>query len=119
MTATRVGLVGAGGGAQRHARVLSGFSDVQLVGVTDVLPEAAERLAGAHGTRSFPDVRALLAEGLDALYVCVPPFPPRAPERAAVAAGVPLFVEKPVGVDSGTPGELARLIGERGLLTAV
>lgn len=119
MTASRVGLVGAGGVAQRHARVLSGFADVQLVGVTDVLPEAAERLATAHGGRAYPDVGALLAEGLDALYVCVPPFAHGPAERAAVEAGVPLFVEKPVGVDAGTPVGLAGLIESRGLLSAV
>ncbi len=119
MTKCRVGLVGAGGVAQRHARVLAGFPDVRLVGVTDVLPEAAGRLAGAHGARAYPDVAALLAEGLDALYVCVPPFAHGPAERAAVEAGVPLFVEKPVGVDGDTPAALAAAITGRGLLSAV
>ncbi len=119
MTECRVGLVGAGGVAQRHARVLAGFADVRLVGVTDVLPEAAGRLAAEHGTRAYPDVAALLAEGLDALYVCVPPFAHGPAEQAAVEAGVPLFVEKPVGVDSDTPGALAAAITGRGLLSAV
>jgi myo-inositol 2-dehydrogenase / D-chiro-inositol 1-dehydrogenase len=119
MTATRVGLVGAGGVAQRHARVLSGLPNVQVVGVTDVVPAAAEALAGACGAEVFPDVAALLSAGLDAAYVCVPPFAHGAAERAIVAAEVPLFVEKPIAIDRDTAAEIAELIAERGLLTAV
>jgi myo-inositol 2-dehydrogenase / D-chiro-inositol 1-dehydrogenase len=119
MTATRVGLVGAGGVAQRHARVLSGLPDVQVIGVTDVVPAAAEALAGAYGARVFPDVGALLSAGLDAAYVCVPPFAHGPAERAIVAAEIPLFVEKPIAIDQDTADEIAGLIAERQLLTAV
>jgi predicted dehydrogenase len=119
MTATRVGLVGAGGVAQRHARVLSGLPDVQVVGVTDVVPAAAEALAGAYGAQVFADVGTLLSAGLDAAYVCVPPFAHGPAERAIVAAEVPLFVEKPIAIDRDTGDEIAGLIAERHLLTAV
>src|SRR4051794_20219317 len=105
MAATRVGLIGAGGVAQRHARVLSGLPDVQLAGVTDVLPAAAERLAGQYGARAVPDVDALLAEGIDAAYVCVPPFAHGPAERAVIAAGLPLFVEKPIAIDMDVAGK--------------
>src|SRR5215212_9322869 len=74
MPVTRVGLIGAGGVAARHARVLSGLPNTQLMGVTDVVPRAAEDLAGTYGARTFPDVAALLDAGPDAVYVCVPPF---------------------------------------------
>jgi myo-inositol 2-dehydrogenase / D-chiro-inositol 1-dehydrogenase len=119
MTATRVGLVGAGGVAQRHARVLSGLPDVQVIGVTDVVPAAAEALAGAYDARVFPDVGALLSAGLDAAYVCVPPFAHGPAERAIVAAEVPLFVEKPIAIDQDTADEIAAFVAERQLLTAV
>jgi myo-inositol 2-dehydrogenase/D-chiro-inositol 1-dehydrogenase len=119
MRACRVGLVGAGGVAQRHARVLAGFEDVELLGVTDVAPDAAEALAGAHGARTFRDVDELLAAGPDAVYVCVPPFAHGPAEEAVIAAGVPLFVEKPVAVDMETAERIAALVERRGLLTAV
>lgn len=117
--ATRIGLIGAGGVAQRHARVLSGLPDVQVVGVTDVAEGAAAGLAEQHGGRAFPDVEALLNEGLDAAYVCIPPFAHGPAERAVIAAGVPLFVEKPIALDLGTAQELAGLVAERAILTAV
>ncbi|MFI6068176.1 Gfo/Idh/MocA family protein [Micromonospora sp. NPDC051227] len=115
----RVGLVGAGGVAQRHARVLAGFDDVELVGVTDVAPEAASALAAQHGGRACADVAELLATELDAVYVCVPPFAHGPAEEAVVEAGVPMFVEKPVAVDLSTAERIADLVARRGLRTAV
>jgi myo-inositol 2-dehydrogenase/D-chiro-inositol 1-dehydrogenase len=119
MTATRVGLIGAGGVARRHARVLAGLPQVQVVGVTDVVPAAAERLADDFGSRAVRDVGALLAEGLDAVYVCVPPFAHGPAERAVVDAGLPLFVEKPIAINLDVAHEIDGLIADRGLLTAV
>src|SRR3954447_10667277 len=119
MPTTRVGLVGAGGVAQRHARVLSALPDVQLVGVTDVVPEAARKLAGMHGAKAVPDVAALLTEGLDAVYVCVPPFAHGPAERAVIDAGIPLFVEKPIAINMDGARETASLVAKRGLLTGV
>ncbi|MFG1777954.1 Gfo/Idh/MocA family protein [Micromonospora sp. NPDC049048] len=119
MRTCRVGLVGAGGVARRHARVLDGFADVELLGVTDVVPQAAAELARAHGARTFGDVDELLAAGPDAVYVCVPPFAHGPAEEAVVAAGVPMFVEKPVAVDLVTAERVADLVARRGLLTGV
>jgi myo-inositol 2-dehydrogenase / D-chiro-inositol 1-dehydrogenase len=119
MAMTRVGLVGAGGVAQRHARVLSGLPDVQVIGVTDVRAEAARAVADEYGGRVFTDVGELLEAGPDAVYVCVPPFAHGPAERAVIEAGVPLFVEKPITIDRDTALEIATLVSERGLLTAV
>ncbi|MEU8301655.1 Gfo/Idh/MocA family oxidoreductase [Micromonospora sp. NPDC048909] len=119
MRKCRVGLVGAGGVAQRHARVLAGFDDTELVGVTDVRAEAAAALAASHDTRTFADVDELLTAGPDAVYVCVPPFAHGPVEETVVAAGVPMFVEKPVAVDLVTAERIADLVARRGLLTAV
>lgn len=113
----RVGLVGAGNVAQRHARVLAGFPDVRLVAVTDVLPAAADRLASAYGARAVPDVAALLDMDLDAVYVCVPPFAHGAVEEAVLAAGLPMFVEKPLAADLDTAERIGARAGN--VLTAV
>jgi myo-inositol 2-dehydrogenase/D-chiro-inositol 1-dehydrogenase len=119
MPRSRVGLVGAGNVAQRHARVLAGFPDVRLVGVTDVVAEAAGRLADPYGARVFPDVDTLLTADLDAVYVCVPPFAHGPAEEAVLAAELPLFVEKPIAVDRATAQRIGHLVTERRALTAV
>jgi myo-inositol 2-dehydrogenase/D-chiro-inositol 1-dehydrogenase len=119
MDICRIGLIGAGNVGRRHARVLSGFRDVRLAGITDVVPEAAAGLAREVGSRAFPSVEDLLSVGADAVYVCVPPFAHGAPEDAVLSAGLPLFVEKPLA----TTAEMAERIGARvaaaGVLTAV
>ncbi|TCB94284.1 Gfo/Idh/MocA family oxidoreductase [Micromonospora zingiberis] len=119
MRTCRVGLVGAGGVAQRHARVLSGFADVELIGVVDVTEAAAAELAGAHRARSYGDIGQLLDARPDAVYVCVPPFAHGPIEEAVVTAGIPMFVEKPLAVELPTAERIAGLVAERGLLTAV
>ncbi|MGC5285292.1 Gfo/Idh/MocA family protein [Micromonospora sp. DT231] len=119
MRVCRVGLVGAGGVAQRHARVLAGFDDVELVAVTDVTPEAASALVGRHGGRACADVAEVLATGPDAVYICVPPFAHGPAEEAVIEAGVPMFVEKPVSVDLSTAERIADLVARSGLRTAV
>ncbi|SNT59136.1 Predicted dehydrogenase [Asanoa hainanensis] len=115
----RVGMIGAGNVAHRHARVLSGFADVEIVGVTDVVPTAAEALASTHGAPAFPDVATLLSLEPDAVYVCVPPFAHGHAEEAVLASGAAMFVEKPLGVDLTVPTRLAAEVARRGTLTAV
>ena len=117
----RVGVVGTGGVATRHATILSGFADVTLVAATDVDPARAATFAAQFGTGAVDDVAALLARDLDAVYVCVPPFAHRPADTSAeaqlAAAGLPLFVEKPLAPDL----ETAEAIGKRldGVLTRV
>jgi predicted dehydrogenase len=100
--------------------VLDGFGDVVLAGVADVDEAAARALAASAGAPHYPSAHALLeAEPLDALYICVPPFGHGPPERAAMAAGVPFFVEKPLAADWETAAGLAAELSETGLVTAV
>lgn len=119
MTTTRIGLIGAGGVAARHAKVLSGLPEVQVSGVTDVVAEAAGRLAAEHGAQVYDTVADLIDSGPDAVYVCVPPFAHGDAERAVVAAGLPMFVEKPIAINYDIASEIAGLVDGRGLITAV
>ena len=117
---TRIGFIGAGGIAQRHFGVLEQFEDVAIVAIADVDLTRAEDAAARFGARAFADVDAMLAAvELDALYICVPPFAHGAPERAALAAGLPFFVEKPVALDLATAEAIAADVAAAGLVTAV
>jgi len=115
----RIGLVGAGGVAARHARMLAGFEDVRLVAVTDVDGDRAAALSAEHGMRAVPDLTALLGEGLDAVYVCVPPFAHGPAEHAIIDAGLAMFVEKPIGIDERTAVEIAGAVARSRVVTAV
>ncbi|PVZ09108.1 Gfo/Idh/MocA family protein [Actinomycetospora cinnamomea] len=115
----RVGIVGAGGVARRHAGTLAVMPDVALVGVTDPDAERAEDLAGAVGATPARDLDALLARGLDAVWVCVPPFAHGEVEERVAAAGVALFVEKPLGLDVAAAERVAAAVATAGVPTSV
>jgi predicted dehydrogenase len=113
----RAGLVGAGGVGARHGRTLAALEDVELVGVADTVPSAAAALAGELGVPAF-DVDGLLAAGLDAVWLCVPPFAHGELELAVVRAGLPLFVEKPLGAGLDVAEEVAAAVAAAGVPTA-
>jgi myo-inositol 2-dehydrogenase/D-chiro-inositol 1-dehydrogenase len=115
----RIGFCGAGQVAGRHAAVLTGFDDVELVAVTDVDLTRSAAFADLHGMRAVPDLDALLAEDLDAVYVCVPPFAHGAVEVQVALAGVAMFVEKPLAADEATAEWVSRRITSSGVLTRV
>jgi myo-inositol 2-dehydrogenase / D-chiro-inositol 1-dehydrogenase len=119
----RIGFVGTGGVATRHADVLSGFSDVSLVAATDVDPARAHAFADRFGMVVADDVDALLGHDLHAVYVCVPPFahgPAGSSAEARVAdAGVALFVEKPLAADLATAEDVGARLDRAGIVTRV
>ena len=119
----RIGFVGTGGVATRHAQVLSAFEDVTLVAATDVDRTRAEAFGTQFGAAAVDDVGALLAQGLDAVYVCVPPFAHHPAENSAEVqvadAGVAVFVEKPLATDLATAEAIAARLRRAGVLTRV
>jgi len=116
---TRIGLIGAGAVARRHAAVLSEFDDVKITAVADPEVARAEALAALCGARPYSDYEDMLfAEALDAAYVCVPPFAHGPPERAVLAAGLPFLVEKPLAVDYATAAAVAEEVRLAGVPTA-
>jgi myo-inositol 2-dehydrogenase/D-chiro-inositol 1-dehydrogenase len=119
MDILRIGLIGAGNVGRRHAQVLESFPDVHVTGITDVLPAAAAALAGDIGSRAFGDVAGLLSAGVDAAYVCVPPFAHGAAEAAVLSAGVPMFVEKPLAASAETAERIGAQVAAAGVVTAV
>ncbi|SHN48035.1 Gfo/Idh/MocA family protein [Cryptosporangium aurantiacum] len=119
VTRCRIGLVGAGRAAARHASTLARFHDVSIVGVTDCDLAAAARLAADCDATVAPTVGALLALRPDAVFVCVPPFAHGPIEEELLDAGLPIFVETPLGVDREVPDLLARRVASAGVVTAV
>ncbi|GGD08652.1 glycosyltransferase [Aureimonas glaciei] len=120
MPPIRIGFIGAGGIAHRHLGVLEGFDDVAVVAFADTDLARATEAAARFGAKAFDDHETMLdAVELDALFICIPPFAHGAPERAAIARGLPFFVEKPVSLDLATAEEIAAAVAEKGLITAV
>lgn len=119
LTQCRIGLVGAGRAAARHASALARLHDVSIVGVTDPDLNAASRLAAQTGGTVAPTLAALLGLRPHAVFVCVPPYAHGPIEEALLDADLPMFVETPLGVDRDVPDALARRIASSGVVTAV
>lgn len=116
----RVGFVGAGGIARAHINNLKQLEGVRIVGVTDPDQERARAVAAEVGGIAYTDVHSILDQAaLDAIYICVPPFAHGEPEMAAIARRIPMYVEKPLGLDVELPRRIAHEVDRSGLITAV
>jgi predicted dehydrogenase len=104
--------------ATRHARVLSGFDDVEIVAVHDPHRPTAELLAARLGLLPADDLPRVFAARPDAVWLCVPPFAHGEPELAVVKAGLPFFVEKPLAADLHTAETVVEAVADAGLPTA-
>ncbi len=117
---TKVGFIGAGGIAATHLKTLSRRADVQIVALCDVVEATAQAKAEQYGGRVYTAWAPLLEqEELDALFICVPPFAHGEMELAALARGLPLFVEKPVALNLAMAAPILRAIQEADLTTTV
>lgn len=89
----RVALIGAGNIGEVHARQWALLPDAEIVGVLDPRMDAAAALGTA-----YLDWEALLAEAKpDIVDICVPTPLHREYVELAAAAGLAIFVEKPLG----------------------
>ncbi|GAA3409139.1 Gfo/Idh/MocA family protein [Paenibacillus hodogayensis] len=108
MTTIRLALVGLGRFAQAHARIWSQLHDVEIVALCDSNPNAfAPFLQWFPEARCYSDWKEMIdQEKPDALDVLTPEHLHAGPVLYALAAGVHVFVEKPL---AATPEEAAVL----------
>jgi myo-inositol 2-dehydrogenase/D-chiro-inositol 1-dehydrogenase len=95
----RLGLAGTGRIGAFHAQTLRSTDGVDSVVVTDVDPERARLTAQRLGVDLAADTDALFAAGIDGLVVTAATDAHPDLVLRAVAAGLPVFCEKPVAPD--------------------
>jgi len=102
-----VALVGAGPMAAQHARVLHEVEGLRLVSCASRTRERAQAFAHAAGiptARTFDEV--LASPQADALWLCVSADAMATVATACAARGLPMFLEKPVGLDPAETGRV-------------
>lgn len=114
----RAAVVGAGRMGRERARAAK-LLGAQIVGICDPDVERAALLAADMDAAVLPTAAELDLSRLDALFVCTPPALRGAVERAAIAAGVSLFVEKPIGLNAEQCLDLLQALEERPIINAV
>lgn len=94
----RIGLAGLGRFGKLHAAVLADLPGARLAAVCDPDPAQVAAVAGRHAVpgrfASLPEM--LAAGGLDAVWLVTPEHLHAEQAMAVVAAGLPLFLEKPL-----------------------
>ncbi|MER8231964.1 Gfo/Idh/MocA family oxidoreductase [Streptomyces sp. NPDC094049] len=123
-TPLRVGLVGYGlAGSVFHAPLIAASGDLMLAAVTTRDPERAAGARAAHpGVRVAASPEELWADGPEELDLIVVASPNRthvAVATAALEAGLPVVVDKPLAGTATEARALAALAEERGLLLSV
>ena len=120
MDIIRVGVVGAGWIAREHRRVLDSVAEAQLVAVCDLDLERAAELAAGTDARVYQDWHDLLDhEDLGALLVCTPPRFHREPAVAALKAGLPVYLEKPIARTAEDAAPIVAAAEQSGTVCAV
>lgn len=119
--ALRIGIVGTGWFADKHAKLLTGMDDVTVSGICgSTIGKAQEMAAMFDSAQGYGSVADMLDGAKpDAVYICVPPFAHGEIELALAERGIPFLVEKPLGVDLETPSAVLQAVGERRLITSV
>ncbi|MER6674028.1 Gfo/Idh/MocA family oxidoreductase [Streptomyces sp. NPDC000983] len=103
----RIGILGLGRIGAFHAETLSGLDAVDSLVLTDPVTDAAKSAAGRFGGEVVDSPEALFAAGVDGVVVAAATDAHPALILAAVAAGLPVFCEKPV---AGTMAEGVRVL---------
>jgi predicted dehydrogenase len=112
----RAAIVGCGDIAERYATRIAAHEPLTLLGVTDVLPERAERLARAFDVRQYPALDDVLADDDVQLVVnLTAPASHAAVTAAALEAGKHVHTEKPVALRYEEARELAELAKRNGM----
>ena len=118
-----IGIVGCGVIGNRLAAAIDSHNRYELAAACDLDADRAASLANDYGTKrttTTTDHESLVeTDGLDAVYVGVPPLAHRDVVADALAAGRHVICEKPIAADTETGREMTALAEESDRVTAV
>ena len=118
MDRVRAGVVGVGHMGEYHVGVYAELFDVDLIGIADIDPERAQRVAAKYGTRAMADYRELF-ETIDVVSIVVPTAQHYAVAREFLSHGVHVLLEKPITHQLEEARELFHLAAERRVVLQV
>ncbi len=113
----RGGVIGAGVFGGFHAKQYARLDGVVLSAVLDTHPERAAHVAMPLGGRGFTDMAAFL-EAVDVVTVASPASHHAEHALAALAAGKPVYVEKPIATSVADGEKVRSLAAAKGLVVA-
>lgn len=120
MSRLRVGLLGCGGIAKRHAAAIAVLSDcTQLIACCGRDENNVAAFARELGARPYVDLRRMLDEStLDLVIVALPPYAHSGQVEMVAAAGVSVLVEKPIALDMQRSDAMVEATRDAGVIAA-
>ncbi len=116
----RVGIVGCGGIAERHAQAVAALPErMKLVACASRTFASAEALADRHGLRACANLDALIDEGIDLAVVTIPPYARSGEIERLADSGIHLLIEKPLALDLNIAKAVTRAVATSGVRAAV
>lgn len=114
----KAGVIGVGYLGKYHAQKYKAMDGVELVGVADIDPDAAQAVAKENDCLAFADYRELL-KLVDAVSVVVPTSYHYAVALDCIDAGVDMLMEKPITTTVAEADEIIEKAAERDLILQV
>lgn len=114
----RIGVVGVGYLGRFHARIYHEIPDVEFVGVADIDPEVAQRVAEQYGCKAYTDSTELI-DKVDAVSIVVPTVAHLQVARPFLERGVHMLVEKPIAPSYEESLQIVELAERDGLILQV
>jgi predicted dehydrogenase len=123
MSELKVGIIGCGGIAnQKHLPSIKTTGLADVVAFCDIKEDRAQETAkkfGIPGAKVFTDYNDLLAESLDAVYVCTPNRSHSEITVAALHAGKNVLCEKPMAINYSEAKKMCDAAKESGKLLTI
>lgn len=120
MTELRVGLLGCGGIAARHAAAVRTLgADMELVGCCGRDLDRTREFAAQNGGQPYVDLDLMIDQGLDLLIATLPPYSRGGEIEHAASRGVHLLVEKPIALDMDAANRMVEAAEAAGVVAAI
>jgi predicted dehydrogenase len=113
----KIGIIGCGYVSDHYMETLNRHSTLELAGLTDLIPDRAQRLATHYGAHVYPDMEAMIRDPEVQLIVnLTEPENHFAVSKACIEAGKHVYSEKPLSMDFEEAKALVELAEKNGVL---
>jgi len=112
----RIGIVGAGFIAEKHAEGIKQFNNIKLVGITDIVAKKCKDMASKFGVKPYSSFAELLSDDtIDIIDICVPSHLHLDFSLQTIRAGKPFLLEKPIAMNSSDASMIVNSAKEAGI----
>lgn len=116
----RIGIVGAGFIAEKHAEGMKRFANIKLTAVADIDETKRSAFAQKYGCEGYATMEEMLdASAADILVLCIPTHLHVNFAMVAIERGIPFLLEKPIAMDSGDAQRIVTAAQEAGVTMMV